>query len=74
MSGVPDNDRVAPKPFLIEQDGDGFRLVLRETRYNSQHYPIITATRVGEPFSTAAAARTYAKAHLGAMPGEFATK
>jgi hypothetical protein len=74
MSRVPDHDRVAPKPFLIEQDGGGFRLVLRETRYNSQHYPIVTATRVGGPFPTAAAARTYAKAHLGAMPGEISTK
>ncbi len=75
MTGRPDHDRVKGRPFLIERDADGdYRLTVRETRYNSQHYPIVTATRVSEAFASAAAARAYAKAQFGAMPGEFASK
>ena len=75
MSGVADHDRSKVRPFLIERDeADGYRLVVRETRYNSNNYPIVTATPVGESFSSPAAARAYAKANLGAQTGEFATK
>jgi hypothetical protein len=74
MTGTPDHDRAKGRPFLIERDGDGYRLTVRETRYNSQHYPIVTATKVGEAFASAAAARAYAKAQYGAQPGEFASK
>ena len=70
-----DHDRAKPKPFLIERDGeDGYRLTVRETRYNSQNYPIVTATRVDQAFASAAAARAFAKAQFGAVPGEFASK
>ena len=35
------------KPYLIAKDADGqFRLTVRETRYNSQGYPLVTATPV----------------------------
>jgi len=75
MSGVPDRDRVSIRPFLIERDeAEGYRLVVRETRYNSQNYPIVTATAVGETFASTAAARAYAKANFGAQAGEFARK
>jgi hypothetical protein len=75
MSGVPDHDRAKTKPYLIERGGEGdFRLVVRETRYNSQNYPIVTASAVDESFKSAAAARAYAKAHFGAEPGQFSTK
>lgn len=75
MSGVPDHDRGSLRPFLIERDhDDGYRLVVRETRYNSQNYPIVTAAAVGESFKSPAAARAYAKANLGAQAGEFARK
>ena len=58
MSGPADHDRSLPKPFLIEADGDGaFRLTLRQGRFNSQNYPVVTATVVEETFATAAAAR-----------------
>lgn len=73
MSGVPDSDRTRMRPFLIERDEQGsFRLTVRETRYNSQNYPIVTATRIDETFPSAAAARTYAKLTFGALTGEFA--
>ncbi len=75
MSGAADHDRSKIRPFLIERDKqDGYRLVVRETRYNSQNYPIVTATAVAETFSTTSAARAYAKANFGAQTGEFATK
>jgi hypothetical protein len=75
MSGNPDRSRTAIKPFLIARDAEGqVRLTVRETRYNGQGYPIVTATLVPEPFSTANAARAHAKQHFGAQPGEFAAK
>ena len=75
MGGTPDSTRTPIKPFLIAKDADGkVRLTLRETRYNGQGYPIVTATLHEEPFETAHAARAYAKEHYGAEPGQFATK
>lgn len=72
---MDDHDRRRAVPYLIEQEGVGaFRLIVRETRYNSQNYPIVTAAPVGETFKSSAAARAYAKDNFGAQPGEFATK
>jgi len=63
------------KPYLIAKDEDGrFRLTVRETRYNSQGYPLVTATPVAETFKSATAARTHARDHFGAEPGQFAAK
>lgn len=73
MGGRPDNDRKAAKPFLIEKQPEGgVRLTLRETRYNGQGYPIVTATPV-DAFATAAAARAHAKENYGAQAGDFAS-
>jgi hypothetical protein len=75
MSGHPDHDRKATKPFLIQKQEDGgVTLTLRETRYNGQGYPIVTSTRLGTAFATAAEARAHAKANYGAQPGDFASK
>lgn len=75
MAGTPDASRVKPKPFLITRDAEGrTRLSVRETRYNTQGYPVVATTQVAETFDSAAAARTHAKQHFGAQPGEFATK
>ncbi|MFN3946218.1 MAG: hypothetical protein ACK4K7_14940 [Allosphingosinicella sp.] len=63
------------RPFLIAKQDDGdVRLTVRETRYNSQGYPLVTSIPVEESFKTAAAARAYAKQHFGAEPGQFASK
>lgn len=63
------------QPFLIAKDGEGqFRLTVRETRYNSQHYPLVTSTLQDETFKSATAARAFAKEHFGAEPGQFASK
>ncbi|MDE2595571.1 MAG: hypothetical protein KGL44_01705 [Sphingomonadales bacterium] len=63
------------RPFLIAKDAEGnFRLTVRDTRYNSQGYPIVTATLHDELFRTATAARTYAKDNFKAEAGQFATK
>lgn len=67
--------REIPKPFLIVKDAQGgFRLTVREVRYNSQNYPLVTATAIAELFKTAAAARAHAREHFGAEPGQFASK
>lgn len=63
------------KPFLIKKDESGlFRLTVRDTRYNSQGYPIVTATLQDESFKTAAAAKAFARDHFQAKVGEYATK
>ena len=63
------------RPFLINKDEDGnFRLTVRTTRYNSQGYPLITATLQDEPFKTAAAAKAFARDNFNAKAGEYATK
>ncbi len=63
------------KPFLISKDEEGsFRLTIRDTRYNSQGYPIVTATMHDELFRTAAAAKAYARDNFGAKTGEYATR
>ena len=67
--------RTPVRPFLIAKDEDGqFRLTVRETRYNSQGYPLVSATMVDETFKPATAARAHAKAHFGAEAGQFAVK
>jgi hypothetical protein len=73
MSGARDRDRVPMRPFLISVDEAGdYRLTIRETRFNSQNFPVVTVTKVDEAFRTSAAARAFAKAHYGAETGEFA--
>lgn len=63
------------RPFLINKDVDGnVRLTVRNTRYNSQGYPLITAELQTELFQTTAAARAFARENFGALPGEYATK
>ena len=75
MGGTPDSTRTPIKPFLINKDEEGrVRLTLRETRYNGQGYPLVTATPVAERFKSATAARGYAKEHFGAEAGQFASK
>jgi hypothetical protein len=67
--------RETVKPYLIAKGEDGqFRLTIRETRYNSQGYPLVTATPVEEAFKSATAARTHAREHFGAEAGQFAVK
>ncbi|WP_114953427.1 hypothetical protein [Sphingosinicella terrae] len=67
--------RIPLRPFLIAKDADGVvRLTVRETRYNSQHYPLVTSTLQPESFKTAAAARAFAKENFGAEAGQFASK
>ncbi len=67
--------RTPVRPFLIAKDEQGrIRLTVRETRYNSQNYPIVTATMQDEIFNTATAARAFAKEHFGAEAGQFAAK
>jgi hypothetical protein len=64
-----------PKPFKIAKDEEGqMRLTIRNTRFNSQGYPLVTEVLEEESFKTATAARAYATEHYGAEPGQFATK
>ncbi len=62
------------KPFLISKSDDGsFRLTIRDTRYNSQGYPIVKSTLQDQIFQTAAAAKAFARNNFGARAGEYAT-
>jgi hypothetical protein len=67
--------RTPIRPFLIAKDEEGnVRLTVRETRYNSQGYPLVTSTLLDETFKTATAARAHAKENFGAEAGQFAVK
>ena len=62
-------------PFLINKDSEGhFRLTVRDTRYNSQGYPIVSSALQDEQFKTATAARTFARENFKAEAGQFTTK
>lgn len=63
------------RPYLINKDEEGnFRLTVRETRYNSQGYPLVTSHLQSEIFKTASAARSFARDVFKAEPGQYATK
>lgn len=63
------------RPFLINKDESGaFRLTIRDTRYNSQGYPIVTSTLHEQTFKTAAAAKAFARDNFAAEPGQYATR
>lgn len=67
--------RQSIRPYLITKDEDGnFRLTVRETRYNSQGYPLVTSHLQEEIFRTATAVRIHARDMFRAEPGQFATK
>ena len=67
--------RIPVRPYLIAKDEEGlFRVTVRETRYNSQGYPLVSAHPVAESFRSATAARAYARDHFGAEAGQFATR
>ena len=75
MTGGASMSREIVKPYLIAKGEDGlFRLTVRETRHNSQGYPLVTSTAVDGEFKSATAARSHAKEHFGAEAGQFATK
>lgn len=62
-------------PFLINKDVEGhYRLTVRETRYNSQGYPLVSAHLQTELFRTANEARSFAKQNFRAEAGQFTTK
>jgi len=67
--------RTLVAPFLIAKDAEGqFRITIRDTRFNSQNYPIVTSTLQPELFKSAVAARAHAKLQFGAEAGQFASK
>lgn len=70
-----DVSRIPVKPFLIKKDSEGqVRLTVRTTHHNSWNYPIVTSSVVDEAFATMAAARAYARKHLGAETDQFASE
>lgn len=67
--------REIPKPYLIRKAEDGrYHLTVRTVRFNSQGYPLVTATPVEETFKSAMAARAFAREHYGAEAGQYASK
>lgn len=63
------------RPFLIQRQNDGtYRLTVRDIRYNSQDYPIVTNVLQEEVFDTQAAAKNFARAKFDAKAGQYATK
>ena len=63
------------RPFLINRDAEGHvRLSVRDVRYNSQGYPLVTAVMQDNLFETVAAARSYALTHFQAIAGQYELK
>lgn len=63
------------RPFLINRDDEGnFRLTVRDVRYTSQGYPLVTNVTQAQLFKTAAAAKTWARDHFQAKAGQYASK
>ncbi|WP_088309698.1 hypothetical protein [Novosphingobium sp. B 225] len=63
------------RPFLINQDVEGnFRLTVRDIRYNSQGYPLVSGVMQAECFKTAAAAKTWARTNFNAKAGQYSMK
>ena len=65
----------ALRPFLIKRHDDGtFSLTVRDVRYNSQGYPIVTGVQQDTVFATSAAAKSFARSNFDAKAGQYATK
>jgi hypothetical protein len=64
----------ATRPFLINRDTEGnFRLTVRDIRYNSQGYPLVSGVLQDELFKTAAAAKSWARTQFNAVAGQYAS-
>ena len=59
---------------LVVSDDGMVRLTVRDTRYNSQGYPLVTATLLDQTFKSTAMARAHAMDEYNAKAGEFAAK
>ncbi len=60
------------RPFLISRDAEGnVRLSVRDVRYNSQGYPLVTDVLQDTLFETVAAARSFARTHFQAVAGQY---
>lgn len=67
--------RKTTKPFLIQKDDEGnYRLTVRDTRYNSQGYPVVTSKLQDECFKSLSLAKSFARENFHAEAGEYATK
>lgn len=66
--------KVAVRPYLVAKDAEGsFRITIRNTRFNSQGYPLVSATMLDERFPTATAAKAHVRAEYDAVPTDIAT-
>lgn len=67
--------RVATRPYLVSKDEAGrYRVTVRQTRLNSQGYPLVTSTLLDETFATATAARGYVRQEYRGEASDIATK
>jgi len=58
--------------FLITRDAAGhIRLSVRDVRYNSQGYPLVTDVMQDTLFETVAAVRSFARRHFQAAAGQY---
>ena len=67
--------RTAVRPYLIQKDEKGaFRITVRTTRFNSQGYPLVTASPLEGSFQSLAKARAYAREQFRAEAADIATE
>ena len=67
--------RAPLRPYLILKDAEGtFQITVRQTRFNSQGYPLVTSTPLPDRFPSAMSARAYVREHYRAEAADIATK
>ena len=67
--------RAAVRPYLITKDEEGaFRITVRTTRFNSQGYPLVTATQLEDGFRSMTMARAYVREQFRGEAADIATK
>jgi len=66
--------RIACRPYLIAKDAEGaFFVTVRTTRFNSQNYPLMTATPVPGSFPSLRLARAYIRETFRAEAADIET-
>lgn len=67
--------KTAIRPYLIAKDEEGkFRITVRVTRFNSQGYPLVSATVMDGTFPSATSARAHLRENYRAETTDIATK
>lgn len=67
--------REVVRPYLVLKHDEGnYRVTVRQTRFNSQGYPIVSSELLSDVFKTQTAAKTFVREQYRAENSDIATK